>query len=276
MAIVLAVRSATFAEHEPSAYAHYARALCARAEARGAKLVALSPAVVAFGWEDELVDEAISLTIDATRDDGDYFNLSFGLSQGTLVPLFADAKGVAQSIAIGTPLSVAEALAEACGPRQLLVDGSADTLRRGELETIGEPAIIFLGSEQYLAHFCDLSQPWKSRPSARSGRRVHHALMSKVSALGGGDGAITEEVILALLAEKSRVNGLGAVRASMALAIAYAQLGRGSQALIEAMDALAMARQDGVPRAKTACSALVLKLYASAGKRAEVEKFLVP
>ena len=278
MAIVLAVRSATFAEQEPAAYAHYVRALCSRAEVRGARLVALSPAVVAFAWMDEGVEEAIGLTIDATRDDGDYFGLSFGLSQGSLVPLFADAKGAAEALAVGTPLSVAEALAEACGPKQLLVDGSTDAVRRGELVTVGEPAIIFLGSEQYVAHFCDLSQPWTSRPSIRSGQRVHYALMSKVAALGGGDsdGNMTEEVMLTLLADKSRTSGLAAVRASMALSLAYASLGQGAQALVEAMEALATARQEGHPRAVTACNALILKIYAGAGKRAEVEKLLVP
>ncbi len=262
MAIVLAVRSATFAEQEPAEYAQHLLGLCSLAEARGARRVAASAAVIAFAWEDGGIDEAISFTVDVAHHDGELLSLSFGLSQGSLVSL-ATSSGAA--IAVGEPLSVAEALAETCGSKQLLVDGRVDAMRRGELSAVGEPAIIFLGSGQYVSYFCDLSRPWRGRASVRPAGHTRDALMSKVATLGGGDGAITAEVMLTLLAAKVRAKGgLDLVRASLALSLAYASVGQTADALVEAMEALAIARDERHAPAEAACNALLRKLFVNA------------
>jgi hypothetical protein len=237
--------------------------------------VAASAAVIAFGWEDEAIEEAISFVAEVAHRDGERLSLSFGLAQGPMVPLFSAATGDASSIALGEPLYVAEALAETCGSKQLLVDGNVDAVRRGELATVGEPAILFLGSEQYVSHFCNLLRPWKGGAGARPSGRVHNALMAKVASLGGGQDAITSDVMLSLLAGKSRAKGgLASVRASLALSLAHASVGQAADALVEAMDALATARQECHAPAEAACNALLLKLFLGAGRQVEVERLL--
>jgi hypothetical protein len=63
-------------------------------------------------------------------------------------------------------------------------------------------------------------------------------------------------------------------RTSLALAIALSLAGRNDEALLEALDALARAQEEGTSGALVACRALLAKLYARAG-RAEAASLIV-
>src|SRR5258706_14091764 len=78
-------------------YLERARALTRRAEALGAELVSWGAASVAFSWDPELVEEAVSFMV-ALRDDG----WSCGVSEGEMDAL---GEGAARArLAWGEPL----------------------------------------------------------------------------------------------------------------------------------------------------------------------------
>jgi hypothetical protein len=65
-------------------------------------------------------------------------------------------------------------------------------------------------------------------------------------------------------------------RAALALAVALAVAQRPEDALIEALDALARARDTGDAKALAACRALLARLYAAVGRAAEASALLPP
>jgi hypothetical protein len=88
----------------------------------------------------------------------------------------------------------------------------------------------------------------------------------------GGPGGEGSDVLSDLRRARARVEGAPPAmkcQASLALAMTLALAGRPEDALLEALDALARAREGLDPKAVGACMALLAKLYASAGMSGE-------
>jgi hypothetical protein len=103
------------------------------------------------------------------------------------------------------------------------------------------------------------------------GAGAHHAseLVERVRrlALGARD-QDAAEALAELRRARARVEGASATakcQASLALAMTLSIAGRAEEALLEALDALARARESDDTRATGACMALLAKLYSSAG-----------
>ncbi len=110
-------------------------------------------------------------------------------------------------------------------------------------------------------------------PPSRSQHRPGGALADRVRRLAQGDQSTDAIEALAEL-RRARVRaepGPPAARcqASLALAMTLAIAGRPEEALLEAVDALARAREAQDPKAVGACMALLAKLYAGAGRAGE-------
>jgi hypothetical protein len=95
-------------------------------------------------------------------------------------------------------------------------------------------------------------------------------LASRVRRLAAGDKSKDAmEAVAELRRERARVETSGTpstrCQAGLALAMTLSIAGRAEDALLEALDALARAREVGDPKAIDACTALLAKLYSRAG-----------
>jgi hypothetical protein len=111
-------------------------------------------------------------------------------------------------------------------------------------------------------------------PPKRGGR-----LANRVRRLAAGDKSTDAmEAIAELRRERARVEDGGTsssrCQAALALAMTLAIAGRAEDALLEALDALARAREAADPKAIDACTALLAKLYSSAGRQSEASALL--
>jgi hypothetical protein len=98
-------------------------------------------------------------------------------------------------------------------------------------------------------------------------------LADRVRKVANGDrSADAIEALAELRRVRARVESGPATarcQAALALAMTLAIAGRPEEALLEALDALARARETQDPKAIGACTALLVKLYASAGRSSE-------
>jgi putative intracellular protease/amidase len=98
-------------------------------------------------------------------------------------------------------------------------------------------------------------------------------LAEQVRRLAHGDqSAEAVEALVELRRARARAEGGPATtrcQAALALAMTLAIAGRADEALLEALDALARAREAQDPKAVGACMALLAKLYSSAGHPGE-------
>ena len=118
-----------------------------------------------------------------------------------------------------------------------------------------------------LALLTELEQPEKSE------RHPGTPLADRVRRLARGDqGNDAGDVLSDVRRARARVEGAPPgtrCQAALALAMTLAIAGRPEEALLEALDALARAREGQDPKAVGACMALLAKLYSSAGMTGE-------
>jgi len=256
-------------------YLARARPLCARGEALGARLVAWGATLIAMAWDLDGVEEAIDLasavhTESLSAEDA----WACGIAQGDLEALSLE--GQRMHLAWGEALLVAASLARIARPGEVLIDGDVSAVRSGGLGLTGSRSASD-GGQRVRGWQLDLARPWRIAPSGanerdtRQGDAFPEELASAdVLELTEAAQVTTRPRDLAGL-ERQRRGAEGGppserCRASLGLAMALAMLSRPEDALMEALDALARAREDGDPKGLAACYALLAKLYAAVGK----------
>ena len=298
-------------------YLERARALTRRAEALGADLVAWSATTLAFAWDVESIDEAITLAV--SLDDQASpppYQWACGIAEGMLEPLAPEGRA---TLAWGEPLLRALTLARIAAAGQVLVDETLGAVVRGELVTVG----VRLGSDTGLevrGLELDLRDPWQrsfvsersplglrsvdppdedalkdadpdefaqrmvelTRQALLSGNaRSLHRLSEGLRATGEHDALADRMRAMARLSSGQIGEALRSLKksrslaesepptvrcqASLALAFALASAGRPDDALVEALDALARAKEGADRRSQAACLAFLAKLYTSIG-----------
>jgi hypothetical protein len=180
-------------------------------------------------------------------------------------------------------LEVVEAPAEASGPQATapaaarFADSPDDSAGAATMEM---QASDFDGAELSTAEVLEIveasavaSAP-TAAPPKRGGKLAH-----RVRRLAAGDKSTDAmEAIAELRRERARVEETGTpssrCQAALALAMTLAIAGRAEDALLEALDALARARESRDPKAIDACTALLAKLYSGAGHQSEASALL--
>ena len=116
-------------------------------------------------------------------------------------------------------------------------------------------------------------RPSIRRSPPRSEQRRGSELADRVRRLATGDESTDAvEALAELRRTRARAEGgppAARCQAALALAMTLAIAGRPEEALLEAVDALARAREAHDPKAVGACMALLAKLYAGAGRAGE-------
>ena len=154
-------------------YLDRARALTRRAEALGAELVAWSATTVAFAWDPESVEEAITLAV-SLREDAAPTEQTWacGIAAGTMERLAAAGRA---SLAWGEPLVRAVSLARIADGGEVLLDEELPQLHSGELRATATRIGRDAGREVRGRHL-DLADPWNrashSDPAPASAREV--------------------------------------------------------------------------------------------------------
>jgi hypothetical protein len=116
-------------------------------------------------------------------------------------------------------------------------------------------------------------------PAAATAPKRGGKLAHRVRRLAAGDKSTDAmEAIAELRRERARAEETGTsasrCQAALALAMTLAIAGRAEDALLEALDALARARDARDPKAIDACTALLAKLYSGAGHQSEASALL--
>lgn len=275
-------------------YLGRARAICARGEALGARLVAWSAAVFALAWDPDSIEEAIELAT-SLRDEAETVTRAWacGVAEGELEPFAAhDTRG---GLAWGEALLSAASLARVAKPGEVLVDGDVRAIRAGQLHVTGIRAATDAG-KRVRGWQLDLEQPWKiaedvavDLPPADEEEEVSSAeilqIIEEVRPLDpparSSEATTSVRRLLQTASVASAVDALPVLRrartdaslrspaercrTSLALALALSMAGRQDEALLEALDALARAREQGTWRSFEACRALIARLYARSG-----------
>jgi hypothetical protein len=262
------------AARDGAAFLVRARALWVRAEALGATLIAWGADGLAFAWDEDSLEEALGLATfaceGATSAAGAW---GCGISEGEMeTAVLGGASRVSGSqhaeLAWGAPLVVATALARAAAPGQALLDTDMGALARGELVALG-PVVEAGDGARGVAFETARASAGRDVRGLESFARdswVDGLLAKRVRAMTQG---AREDTLTALRRARARVDsGPSALRcqASLALGVALAVAGRPEDALLEGLDALARAREDGDRRALEACLAFLAKLYATVGR----------
>ncbi len=296
--IVVAFRMQLGAGGLDASYLARARGLCARAEGKGGRLIAWSAALVAIAWDLDGVEDAVEVVsgLEGAGSSGE-IGWACGIAQGVLEPLSSD--GERMDLAWGEPLVVAASLARIARPGEVLIDGDVAAVRRGALALTGSRSASD-GGRRVRGWQLDLERPWRAAPSEAhdegpahaNARRAREAWPDELASAdvlelieagevdmhlpGHGDpegpslvGDRAAEDLARLERKRHHAEGRSAserCKASLALAMALAALARPEDALIQAVDALARAREDGDSRALAACYALLSKLYVAVGK----------
>jgi hypothetical protein len=283
-------------------YLERARALCSRAEALGARLIAWSAATLAVAWDPDSIEEAISLAVGA-RDGAAQSGGAWacGVAEGTLEAFDAGGGGRV-ALSWGEALTLAVALARAAHSGEVLVDGDVRAIRAGQLAVDGIRSGTDAG-QRTRGWRLNLDRPWRDvdadrragmfddevstsdilrivdaaaeepgedveasadtlrpppPPGPAFGARIRDAVES-----GAIAGAV--ELLPDLRRAASPSGGPAGGRARFELAVALCLAGRRDDALLEALDALARARETGDAALGPVCLALVAKLYTQAG-----------
>jgi hypothetical protein len=143
---------------------------------------------------------------------------------------------------------------------------SAPTLEMQALEFIGDEL-----STAEVLQIVDATSPPESPPP--ESRRRGSQLAERVRSLANGEESLEAVEALAHL-RRARADAEGGpavtrCQAALALAMALTLAGRAEEGLLEALDALARAREARDAKAVGACMALLAKLYAGAGRQGE-------
>ncbi len=172
-------------------YLERARALTQKAEALGANLAAWSAVTLAFSWEPEAVEEAVTLATEAAKDSAEGREpWACGVAQGTMEELAPH--GERAQLAWGTPLVHAVALARVAERGEVLIDASVEGLRSGDLLVTGSKIATDVGRRVRGARL-DVQQPWKSASAAQIARLIDPPLVGRdveLASLGASAGAL--------------------------------------------------------------------------------------
>jgi hypothetical protein len=279
-------------------YLTRARALCARGEVLGANLVAWSAAVFALAWDPDSIEEAIDLAI-TLRDESRTPARAWacGVAEGELEPLAP--QGTRGGLAWGEALLSAASLARVARPGEVLVDGDVRAVRAGQLQVTGIRAATDAG-RRVRGWQLHLEQPWKAaedlgsavppppddeeeevssaeilqiieevRPLDAAPRRAEASASVRRMLRDPSVAAAVDAlpVLRRARADADLQSSGQRCKASLALAVALSLAGRHDEALLEALDALARAREQGTARPFEACRALIARLYAQNGRR---------
>jgi hypothetical protein len=305
-------------------YLERARALCARAEALGARLVAWSATALAVAWDPDSLEEAIALAA-GVRDGASSAAGAWacGIAEGPLETLAAqsdrDERLARVALSWGEVLVTAVALACVAQPGEVLVDGDLGGVRTGQLATDGVRSATE-GGRPIRGWRLNLDHPWRtidpsvasdtfeddeiatadvlriieaaadddesevesniptnpvpsparegeptnvSQPPASGRQPALGPRLREVLATDAVGEAV--ELLPALRRVATGARGVRAGRARFELAVALSVAGRRDDALLEALDALARAREHVEPALGAACLALLAKLYTAAG-----------
>lgn len=138
-------------------YLDRARALTRRAEALGAELVAWSATTVAFAWDTDSLEEAITLAV-SLREDAAPTEQTWacGIAEGSMERLAPAGRA---SLAWGEPLVRAVALARIADGGEVLLDEDLPQLHTGELRAAATRIGRDAGREVRGRHL-DLTDPW--------------------------------------------------------------------------------------------------------------------
>ncbi len=223
-----------------------ARSIVRRAELRSARLAAWGPLEVAFAFAPTPIEPWAELALEAL-DDPDATIETVGVARGA-VELSEDAPS--PKLAWGPALLAASERARAATPASLRADRGLVALASGT--RLGELRWNDVEG-QGLVEAARLEGP--------IGRLVGH-VAAVLSVRRGDDGeglrALRRGVAIAS-------SGEGRARAMLALAVGLAAAGRSEAALLEALSALASARDAGDSRGELACVAFLARLAATTG-----------
>lgn len=152
----------------PHRYVERARALARRAEALGAHLVAWGSTTLAFAWDLDSTEEAITFAV-GLRDESAAPEAQWtcGIAEGELEPFVAkQAQGSPRAgLSWGEPLLRAIALARIAASGEVLLDAGLSALRDGELASAGVRAGVDVDREVHGVRL-DLESPWLHRSSS--------------------------------------------------------------------------------------------------------------
>jgi hypothetical protein len=280
-------------------YLTRARALWARGEALGGRLVAWSAAIFGLAWDPDSIEEAIELAVTLRHESRTLARAwACGVAEGELEPLAAqDTRG---GLAWGEGLLSAASLARVASPGEVLVDGDLRAVRAGQLQVMGIRAATDAG-RRVRGWQLHLEQPWKSaedlvfgepppedeeeevsnadilqiieeaRPLDAANRYVEASASVRRMLREGSVAAAVDAlpVLRRVRADADLQSPSSRCKTSLALALALSLIGRHEEALLEALDALARAREQGTPRPFEACRALIARLYAKTGRLEE-------
>jgi hypothetical protein len=300
-------------------YLARARSMCSRGEALGGRLVAWSAGVLAIAFDEDSVEEAVTLatTVGELAPSAERA-WSGGIAEGELEPLAPD--GQRMHLAWGEALLAATGLARVGRAGEVLVDGDVRALRAGQLALVGARSSTDAG-RRVRGWRLDLDRPWKrgsadgewdddanraaaasvpsiapDRPSSGfleevstaqvleiieaaapprppsatgSSRPPGMTLADRVRALTdreqGGDPVVALTDLRKARSQLGDGPAASRCQVSLALAVTLSIAGRPEEALLDALDALACARESKEPKAVGACIALLSRLYAGAG-----------
>ncbi len=290
-------------------YLPRARSLCARGEALGGRLVAWGAALVAIAWDEDSLEEAILLVTGNRDEPAPPEQAwACGLAEGEIEALALDgarmqlawgeALLVAASLArVAKPGEVlVDADVRALRGGQLALHGaraasdSGQRVRGWKLDLAhpwrrhGEPSLdagatletaapTFTHDELSTAEVLQIVEavapssetsrgPGSREPGSRLAERVRLVQQSD-------DGVEALAQLRRLRADAETGTAAAKCQASLALAMALAVSGRPEEGLLEALDALARAREGSDTKAAAACLALLAKLYSGAGRPGE-------
>jgi hypothetical protein len=255
------------------AYLSRARLLCARGEALGGRLVAWSATLVGLAWDLDGVEEAIEL-VTGLRSECPAPEQAWacGIAEGEIEPLSLE--GQRMHLAWGLPLLVASSLARIAKAGEALVDGDVSCVRSGRLALVASRSASD-GGRRVRGWEIDLDRPWAppiadpSEPDTVDDLPREELASADIIELTEN----AEERPAEDLAHRDRESTQTVAprpsercRASLSLAMALSAAARPQDALMEALDALARAKEARSPDGLAACYALLAKLYASVGK----------
>ena len=152
-------------------YLERARSLMTRAEALGATLAAWSATTLAFAWDAESIEEAISLAVSlregVTNEDDAW---TCGIAEGDL-QLVAPT-GQRADLAWGEALVAAVSLARVARPGEVLLDGDVRAVRVGELAVLGSRVSTDSG-KRVRGWRLNTRTPWRVPSSAKLPAMLH-------------------------------------------------------------------------------------------------------